>query len=574
MVRDLRTGVLIDDLNFIGRTNSSRVRRGLRKKRDLEVTVEVAASDETAPIAWEDQDMSDGDSTQYRAIVARSNFLSIDRPDIMYASKECSRRMSRPTNGDWAALKRLGRYLLSKPRLVHLFRWQDKPTTLTAFSDSNWAGCQRTRKSTSGACYLHGSHLIKASSKTQANIALSSGEAEFYSMVGATSEALGLKAMMVDYEDGLDPWLYVDASAAIGVAQRTGLGKIRHLDTGSLWLQEAVKKKQIGILKVKGTENPSDLMTKFTDLATLEKMCDIMSLEVRGGRAASAPKTAEHAEDKTVKGSDDIEHENMIIEQEVMAIDECDETSSEVDRGAGEHDDDQNLSAAIRLCKNNVGEKTRDDDDATRDDDVKTGGTAEEWLGRLKYEERRMAVLRTANRRERSRVWRRSIRKINRLVSAAANGNRMHKDNLMATACEIAQKQTTVIAGRGSAGELMCSVHEECTRSGYDSNGYRRPHWESQGEACRQSIVCPSTELTRDSAVLLQFRARGGVQIPCAMASTRIRCVCIVRYVCIGRARTDRVYERHRQLRCYVGSRSISDKREGGCMRMVLRSIG
>ena len=60
-----------------------------------------------------------------------------------------------------------------------------------------------------------------------------------------------------------------------------GLGKIRHLDTQSLWLQEAVKKGRIGINKVKGTENPSDLMTKFTDLATLDKLCAIMGLVVR-----------------------------------------------------------------------------------------------------------------------------------------------------------------------------------------------------------------------------------------------------------------------------------------------------
>ena len=75
-------------------------------------------------------------------------------------------------------------------------------------------------------------------------------------MVSATSEALGLKAMLTDYNATLDPWLFVDASAAIGVAQRSGLGKIRHLDTGTLWLQQAVKDKQIGLSKVKGIENP------------------------------------------------------------------------------------------------------------------------------------------------------------------------------------------------------------------------------------------------------------------------------------------------------------------------------
>ena len=197
--------------------------------------------------------------------------------------------MANPLNGDWEPLKRLGRYLLAKPRVVHMFRWQESPMFISAFGDSNWAGCHRTRRSTSGACFMHGAHLLKAYFKTQANMALSSGEAEFYSMVHATSEALGLKAMMPDYDDIKDAWLYVDASAAIGVAQRTGLGKIRHLDTGSLWLQQAVKEKKIGILKVKGTENPSDLMTKFTDANTLDKLSGLMGILTRGGRAEAAP---------------------------------------------------------------------------------------------------------------------------------------------------------------------------------------------------------------------------------------------------------------------------------------------
>ena len=78
-------------------------------------------------------------------------------------------------------------------------------------------------------------------------------------------------------------------AACRGIAKRTGVGKIRHLDTGSLWLQDAVKRKQIGILKVKGTENPSDLMTKVTDLATLDRLCNLMGLVVRSGRGSRGP---------------------------------------------------------------------------------------------------------------------------------------------------------------------------------------------------------------------------------------------------------------------------------------------
>ena len=67
-----------------------------------------------------------------------------------------------------------------------------------------------------------------------------SAEAEYYSMAKAASKGLGLKAMTMDYDKPLSPWMFVDATAAIGVAQRVGLGKLRHLETQSLWLQEAM----------------------------------------------------------------------------------------------------------------------------------------------------------------------------------------------------------------------------------------------------------------------------------------------------------------------------------------------
>ena len=136
---------------------------------------------------------------------------------------------------------------------------------------------------------MHGAHLTMAEWKTQSNIALSSGEAEFYSMVHATSEALGMQAMMQDYHDGLDPWLYVDASAAIGMAQRTGLGKIRHLDTADLWVQERLKNGDFQITKVPGSINPADALTKFLDAGTLQRLISLMSLVHEDGRAASAP---------------------------------------------------------------------------------------------------------------------------------------------------------------------------------------------------------------------------------------------------------------------------------------------
>eukprot|EP00975_Prorocentrum_lima_P012527 2655994-Prorocentrum_lima.AAC.1 len=65
------------------------------------------SADETAAPA-----LSPLEAGRYRALAARANYLSMDRPDLSFAAKECCRRMSSPTEEDWAALLRLTRYLL------------------------------------------------------------------------------------------------------------------------------------------------------------------------------------------------------------------------------------------------------------------------------------------------------------------------------------------------------------------------------------------------------------------------------------------------------------------------------
>ena len=56
---------------------------------------------------------------------------------------------------------------------------------------------------------MHGAHLVKAFSRTQINIALSSGEAEFYALVSTASDALGSVAMTEDFGDKLETYIPV-----------------------------------------------------------------------------------------------------------------------------------------------------------------------------------------------------------------------------------------------------------------------------------------------------------------------------------------------------------------------------
>ena len=115
---------------------------------------------------------------------------------------------------------------------------EDHVDTVTAYSDANWAGCIQPRKSTSGGCLMLGSHLWKTWSKTQTSIALFSAETDIYGTMKTAQESIGLISMAREFQVELKARLLCDASAALGVAQQVGIGKIRHLQTGALWLQE------------------------------------------------------------------------------------------------------------------------------------------------------------------------------------------------------------------------------------------------------------------------------------------------------------------------------------------------
>ena len=89
-------------------------------------------------------------TTAFRRSAAMANYMAQDRPDISFASKEVSRGMSCPTRLDTVKLKRLIPYLSIARRRAIKYTWQDPTEQLTVYSDSDWAGRVKTRRSTSG----------------------------------------------------------------------------------------------------------------------------------------------------------------------------------------------------------------------------------------------------------------------------------------------------------------------------------------------------------------------------------------------------------------------------------------
>ena len=108
------------------------------------------------------------------------------------------------------------------------------------------------QKATSGGVIRLGSYCVKTWSTTQSVIALSSGEAEYYGLVKGAAEALGVKSMLEDFgtREQIDVNICTDASAAVGIVHRRGMGRIRHIEVAQLWLQGCVHDGKIKITEI------------------------------------------------------------------------------------------------------------------------------------------------------------------------------------------------------------------------------------------------------------------------------------------------------------------------------------
>ena len=83
--------------------------------------------------------------------------------------------------------------------------------------------------------------MLKHWSTTQKAITLSSGEAELGGLVKAAAEGIGLQSLAQDLGIALPLQLFADSSAALGICRRTGVGRVRHLAVGQLWVQERLR---------------------------------------------------------------------------------------------------------------------------------------------------------------------------------------------------------------------------------------------------------------------------------------------------------------------------------------------
>ena len=245
-------------------------------------TPTVPESSEEANLRLSSLDMTNYEASRFRGLVARGNYLSLDRPDLQFMAKTASQHMAQPKVCDWGKIKRIARYLVKASCVA------GKPTQIKTYVDSGRAGNKITRKSTSGGAMFFGKHLIKSWSSTQQVMALSSGEAELYGMLKGATQTKGLTSMMADFGEKVVATVCSDASAAIGIAHRQGLGKTRHIDVQYLRIQHEVKEGKLTVKKVSTNNYPADLLTKTMNGEKVTKYMAEKGFDIDNSRASTA----------------------------------------------------------------------------------------------------------------------------------------------------------------------------------------------------------------------------------------------------------------------------------------------
>ncbi|OLP82440.1 Retrovirus-related Pol polyprotein from transposon TNT 1-94 [Symbiodinium microadriaticum] len=256
-----------------------------------------------------DTPLSPEEHSLYRTAVGKLLWLAQIRGDIAYVTKELSRDVTAPTMQSVAKLKLFLRNLIGTKtcvlRLRPSYQLSDGNCSLgvNVYVDSDWAGCSKTRKSTSGSTLNVLGCNMASTARTQGTLALSSGEAELYAIGQGVSAALFLRSMLL--ESGLAKKVSViahtDSTAGKSMATRFGTGKkTKHVEVRFLYVQNLVQMGLLRMAKIDGVRNPADLMTKYVATDVLRRLITHLGV-VSNWFKGNAPTDANDADDHVAR---------------------------------------------------------------------------------------------------------------------------------------------------------------------------------------------------------------------------------------------------------------------------------
>jgi hypothetical protein len=204
------------------------------------------------------------------------------RPDIAHAVGVVSRFLSNPGKEHWEGVKWILRYLKGSSGMCLCFRRNDLDLTLQGFSDADLGGDSDGGKSTTGYIFTLGGTAVSWKSKLQNRVALSTTESEYVAISEAAKEMIWLKNFLKELGNEQDvSKLFSDSQSAICLAKNPVFhSRCKHIQLKYHFIRELINDGDLSLLKILGSENPADMLTK-TVTADKLRLC-IASAGLRG----------------------------------------------------------------------------------------------------------------------------------------------------------------------------------------------------------------------------------------------------------------------------------------------------
>ncbi|GJR97242.1 hypothetical protein Tco_0269416 [Tanacetum coccineum] len=189
-----------------------------------------------------------------------------DVDDLISIVCACSRFQVTPKTSHLSAVKRIFRYLKGKPKLG-LWYPRESSFDLESYSDSDYAGANLDRKSTTGGCQFLGRRLITWQCKKQTIVATSTTEAEYVAAASCCGQVLWIQNQMLDYGfNFMNTKIYIDNESTICIVKNPVYhSKTKHIAIRHHFIRDAYEKKLIQVLKIHTNDNVADLLTKAFD---------------------------------------------------------------------------------------------------------------------------------------------------------------------------------------------------------------------------------------------------------------------------------------------------------------------
>ncbi|GJW93316.1 retrovirus-related pol polyprotein from transposon TNT 1-94 [Tanacetum coccineum] len=236
------------------------------------------------------------DPTHYRGMVGTLMYLTASRPDLTFVVCMCARYQAKPTEKHLHAVKRIFKYLRGT---VNRGLWypKDSSIALTAYADADHAGCQDTRRSTSGSMQLLGDRLVSWSSKRQKSAAISSTEAEYIALSGCCAQVLWMRSQLTDYGLGFNKIpMYCDNKSAIALCcNNVQHSRSKHIDIRFHFIKEQVKNGVVELYFVNTEYQLADIFTKALGRERIEFL--INKLGMRSFTSETLKQLADEAEE-------------------------------------------------------------------------------------------------------------------------------------------------------------------------------------------------------------------------------------------------------------------------------------